>query len=471
MSSVKATLLQLGTGAVLQRLCQLAAIALIARTLGAAGTGAYAMGIAAGATLAVLAGAGIRNLVTREVARAPDAVGPWVRTAVRLRLLLGLLLLVLALPAVLLCTGHPLFWTLCCLQVLPAAFDSKGLLDAARRTRAEVLLESGAAALHLLLVAWWSTADGSLETLAALHLLSRCAYAAGAAASIRRLPAPALAVTPSLRSMLRSAAGVSVAQTASEVVLAADAWLVGLLVGPGPAGLYAVAQRLAGAAGLPSTQVTRLLLPHLHRASLAGDPARTLRTALVATSWGTLPLLAGGLVVAEPLCALFGPGFTAAGPTLGFLLLAMTCQHLGWQGSHALFALDRDAAYARTLALPAILHLGLLPGLVLLLGAAGAGLSAALAQLVYAVAVLGAVHRRQPLHLGGAILPPLGAALLTAAAALWLQNLLPHVAPPLLPVLAGALAAFGCLWLFELRGRWGRIGEGLSTASGFGGSG
>jgi O-antigen/teichoic acid export membrane protein len=84
--TVRHTLLWLGAGVVAQRLLQLVAFVLIGRALGVAGLGVFAQGMATAAVLTVLAGAGVRNLVARAVARSPAAARSLVLCAVRWRL-------------------------------------------------------------------------------------------------------------------------------------------------------------------------------------------------------------------------------------------------------------------------------------------------------------------------------------------------------------------------------------------------
>lgn len=349
--------------------------------------------------------------------------------------------------------------------MLPAAFDLKNLLDASGRSGAEVALETSASLLQFVLVIGWLAAGGhDLTVLAGITLASRCVYAAGALPAIRALPHTGEAV--SLENVFRRSLAVSLGQTAHELMTAGDVWLVAVLFGQATAGLYAVAVRIAAAALLPSAQVARLLLPHLLRATAAGSPARTVATALRATSFATLPMVAGGAVVAEPLCALFGADFVFAAPALRLVLLAACLQHLGWQCSHALFAAGRDAAYAAGLLGPAVLH-------ALLLGtfagggdAASASLAMLGAQIAYLIAGLwlmrGALATSGRLWLG-----PLAVATATGLCAvvpaLWLAG------PVALAVqlTAGACGLLASLWLVELRGRWRRIGDGLAAASGF----
>lgn len=470
--AVRSTFATLLVGVFGQRLLQLISFLCIGRALGAERLGIYAQGTAVAAVLAVLAGAGVRNLLSRAVAHHPEAAASLLLTAVRMRLLLGAMLASAGIAVAFAVTDSPWFWTLCMLQVVPGAFDLKNLFDAAGRTRAEVLLESGTALLQLLLVLVWLSAGGhDLVGLAAIALGGRCAYALLALPAIRRIPtgAPAAALLPGLR----TGVGVAAAEALHGLLMAGDIWFVALAFGDGAAGFYAVATRFAGAALLPSTQLARLLLPHLLHAGANGDPGRTLGTAARATLLVTLPMLAGGAAVAERLCALPGGEFAAAAPALVLALLSGCLQHSGWQQSHALLAAGRDRAYARGLAWPSLLQLVLLGIGALLVGDLG---DPTAAMLCAGIAVTGngcyflggadAVRDLRPgqdLPIGGALRVAFATGVAAVLPALCLdgRGVLP------LQLLAGGLAFAGSIWAVELRGRIGRLGDGLAAASGF----
>ncbi|MBX3462120.1 MAG: hypothetical protein KF830_03040 [Planctomycetes bacterium] len=472
--AVRSNLATLLLGVLGQRLLQLASFLCVGRALGAERLGVYAQGIAVAALLGVLAGAGVRNLLARAIAHHPDATGSLLATAVRARLRAGAVLAGVGAPIAFAVADEPWFWTLCLLQVVPAAFDLKNLFDAAGRTRAEVALESGTALLHLLLVlAWLGSGGRDLVDLAAIGLGSRCAYALLALPAIRALPNRG--ARPAVVRQRRRSAGVAVAQGLHEVVVAGDIWFVALAFGSSAAGFYAVATRFAGAALLPSTQLARLLLPHLLHAGAGGNPGRTLATASRATLLASLPMLAGGAAVAPRLCALPGEAFAAAAPALVLALLGGCLQHGGWQQSHALLAAGRDRAYALGLAGPALLQLALLaaagalgPRLGLDAAAAAmlaAGLAAA-ANGAYFFAGARAVRDLRPdaeVPLGGAVVLTLATGLAAALPAACLDG--PGVLA--LQLLAGGAAFAGGLWWVELRGRLRRLGDGLVRSSGF----
>jgi len=467
--TVRSTLVVLGAGVVLQRLCQLACFVLIGRALGIAGLGTFAEGQALAAVLTVFAGAGVRSLTARTLAGAPTAARDLLLTAVRRRLLTGL---ALALPAGALAfarASDPWFWCWSLLLVLPAAFDMKQLLDTSGRTRREVHIESAVALLQLCGILGWFLHDAHRpDVLAAIVFGCRCLYALGAIGAILALPETGPARTHVPRDLR-----VASAHTVHELLTIGDVWIVALVLGDAAAGLYATGVRFAAAALMPSAQLARLLLPHLLHAGADGDAARTLATALRATLLITLPMLAGGALAAPALAGLNGPAFVAAAPALALLLLAGCLQHLGWQCSHALLAMRRDTAYAHSLGWPAWLQFANLASLSLLLppdpalGATLAAAGAALAQGVYAMTCLGLTRPlwrvRDDLWWN-----PVRLCLLTGVATA--APLCLEAGPLRLPMQLGAGAlAFGYgLWRLELRGRWTRLGDGLATASGYG---
>lgn len=462
-------MLALGVGVVVQRLCQLAAFVLAGRALGVAGLGVLAQGQAMAAMLTVFTAAGVGNVAARALAAAPEHARAVIVASVRRRLVVGA---GLALAVGLFATWgsvRPLFWWLCALQVLPAAFDQKPLLDAAGRTRHEVGLETVVAMLQLFAVLV-ATSIGvtTVEVFAVLPLAGRCLYAVGALRTITRLPRaiPATA-TPAVASVR-----LAIGQLAHELLTIGDIWLVAILLGDATAGLYALGVRFAAAALIPSAQLTRLLLPHLLHAHTDGGAARTLGTALRATLLVTLPMFAGGAAAAESLCRLCGAAFGQAAPVLCLVLLAGCLQHVGWQCSNALLSAFRDRAYAHGFGWPSVAHLLLLltaaqvPWPSAAASAVLAAGIAALAQLAYATGGLAATRVSWRERVRAIWQAPLVATATAAATAAppWFVD-----GPFRLPLqLAAGAFAFGLgLWLVELRGRWRRVGDGLAAASGF----
>ncbi len=460
-------MLALGAGVAVQRSCQLLAFVLVGNALGVTGLGVFAQGQAMAAVLVVLAGAGVRNVTARRLAREPAAARALILGAVRLRLALGSAAVAAVAMVAFPCTAAPWFWILCALQVAPAAFDLKNLLDATGRTRAEVAIETAVAALQLLAVALVCASPApDLTTLAAIALGGRCAYAAGAIAVVAALQRDRGTAAAAPRWSI--AAG----EAAHQLLTAGDVWLVALALGDAAAGYYAFAVRFAAAALVPSAQLARLLLPHLLHAGGGGDGARTLATALRATALATLPMLAGGAALASDLCSVVAARFAAAAPTLQLLLLAGCMQHLGWQCSHALLASHRDRAYAFGLLAPSLLHLAAIVATAALpatapehaaVRAAIAAVSAhgtylAIGLLATSAAWRASAHR---------CVAPVAVAAATGVA-VHVASALPlgRAAGLALQLAAGAAAGAGGVWWVELRRRWRQVGDGLAAASG-----
>ncbi|MGE3172411.1 MAG: lipopolysaccharide biosynthesis protein [Planctomycetota bacterium] len=470
MASVRRVLLSLGLGLFVQRGAQLIALLVLARTLGEAATGVHAQGAAVAALLAMAAAAGMRNPVARALAREPDAARAWLRAAVRLRLERALVLAAATIAVAWAASASPWFWTLWALQSLPAAWDLKYLADAALRTRREVAIENVASASAAVATCAWLALGGTdLTVLAGLHLGCRLLYAGAALHTIAALPGAGAG--PDLAALRREARALSWSQMFGCLCVEGDVWLIARLGGDAVAGLYAVAQRLASAAGMPTVQLTRLLFAHQLHAAQRGDARRTIRVSLRATALVLLPMLAGGAVVAGDLCGLFGAPFRAAAPALAWMLAAVTLQHLGWQGLMALLARGDDRGYTRALWVQSGVQLLGMLALVPAFGAVGAAFAAALSHGAGAGVALwpcrAAVRpldwlRGPTLVAGGTGLAvSLCGAGIAAFAGPWSRS-------ALLPaqLVAGALAALLGIWTVELRRRWRRIGAGLSEASG-----
>ncbi|MCY2957424.1 MAG: polysaccharide biosynthesis C-terminal domain-containing protein [Planctomycetota bacterium] len=464
MTSVHRTLTTLGLGLFAQRAAQLIALLMITRSLGAEFTGKTAQGLALAGLLSVLASAGLRNEVARGLAQSKNSAGLWLRSAVKARLLRCCYLWTIAIALAFAASDTPWFWIVSATACIPNAFDLKQIGDVAARTRSEVVIETSAALLFLLTVLIWLQAGGCEPVmLAGIQLGCRVLYALGSAFTIRKLPAHGTA--PKARELLRKSRRLAPAQVFSELPVAADVCIVGLLAGDSVAGLYTIGSRIAGAAGMPTVQLTRLFFAHQIHAATRGRSARATRVAMRATTLVMLPLLAGGWIAADQLCALFGSEFANAADATRWLLVAITAQHIAWQVHQALLATGRDEAYRRALWLPAMVHtIGLLT-LTKTFGSTGAALATALAQICFLTASLLQLDRaelRPLLWLRG----PLMLAFATGAVTL-LTTAIEGGHALLWQLPMGGMTWCIGIYLLELRNRWSRIGTGLIEASDF----
>lgn len=469
MTAFRRNLAALGLGLIAQRFAQLVALLLIARTLGAEATGRNAQGLALAGMLAIAGTAGLRNEVARGLARHHEAPGGWLRAAICARLLRSTWLLLAVSIAAFAFSATPWFWIVSASACLPAALDLKQLGDVVARTRTEVRLESASSAIYLGCTGLWLASGGTdLTSLAGIQLASRLCYALGAAWAVRKLPDSGTA--PTARELLQRSRSLAPAQVIGELTVGLDVCIIGLLGGDAVSGLYAIASRIAGAAGMPTVQLTRVFFAHQVHAAARGDSVRATRVALRATALVLLPMLAGGIVLASDLCRLFGESFAPAADALCWLLLAITAQHLGWQAHQALLALGRDLAYARVLWLPSLVHAAALLLLTPSFGATGAALATAIAQLSFVSAALTMLGRSTVMPLTWLRGPALLACATGAMAAISASAAGPVQTPLIaiaIPLLAGGTMFGVGIWFLEWRKRWHKIGSGLVEASGF----
>ncbi|MFM1873842.1 MAG: hypothetical protein RL398_3264, partial [Planctomycetota bacterium] len=336
------------------------------------------------------------------------------------------------------------------------------LLDAAARASREVTFELGVAGFHLVAtLALLVVGVRDLATLVAVQLVARLAYAIAASATVRELPG--YRHPPSARAVLRLAALPSFTQTAAATIQNGDVWLVHWFGGEAAAGLYTVAQRLASTATLPGAQLLRLLQPHTDRAAHAGDPSATAARALRTTGYAVVPIAAGGMVVAEPLCRLFGAEFAAGGDALLLMLPAFTALQFAWQLAQILFAHGWVGRWAGAQWLGAVAQAVAIAWLVPRWGATGAAAAALLGNALFLVVARLALGHRLGVSMLRTVAPSLLPAIATAAAAL--------AALPLglvAQLAAGGVAYTATIYALELRSNWRRLGSGLQGASGFG---
>jgi O-antigen/teichoic acid export membrane protein len=466
MKALQRNLAALGIGLLAQRLAQLLALLLVARTLGAEATGRSAQGLALGAMLAVAASAGLRNEVARGLARDHEAPGAWLRSAVGARLLRSAWLLLATCVAAFVWSNTPWFWIVSAAACLPAALDLKQLGDVVARTRGEVRIETASSWFYLAGTGVWIASGGrDVTVLALLYLLSRTCYAVFATRTILALPTGATA--PTARELLRRSRSLAPAQVLGELTIGLDVCLVGLLGGDAVSGLYAIGSRIAGAAGMPTAQLTRIFFAHQVHAAARGDSVRASRVALRATALVLLPMLAGGVVLAPRLCGLFGVQFVAAADALRWLLLAVAAQHCAWQAHQALLAHGRDVAYGRVLWLPSLVHASALALLTPACGATGAAFATALSQLCFlgmALLLLGRATVLPLTWLRGPIALA-GATGIATAALEALSNGNQGAISLALSLSAGGITFAAGIWHLEWRKRWHKIGAGLVEAS------
>lgn len=162
------------------------------------------------------------------------------------------------------------------------------------------------------------------------------------------------------------------------------------------AGLYAAAQTLALVPGILATSLGPLVLSTLTRSWVRGDRegARELGRDLLRAGFWLIP--AAGLVAGasdEIMGLVYGPEFSAAGPVLAILFLAVSTVFFASTCNSILIVTDSMGAVLATSIVPLLVALALFPILIPALARTGAALSSLAAAGVGLALALGLVWR------------------------------------------------------------------------------
>ncbi len=387
----------LGSARALAAALGLAAMLQLAPAAGPAVLGAWSMLLAVQGWALHLSECGLRSVATATGTRTRGGPRSLLPTYLGTRLLLAVLVGGLALAGCArLAPEHlaALALVLSSLIAIALQLDWLALVED-RPVTAGLLLLVRPAAWCLLLAA--SGAPLGLERLAALFALAWALAALASWPLLRAAAAPAATgePAPGPGQMLRMGVPLALVTLSNQGLLAADLFLVGLLLGLETAGAYYLASSLvvaglvlANAANQIATARTGALLRD--PGALAGELRRQLATAsIVGAALGLASAAAGPSLVP----ALFGPDFAEVVPLLLALLPWLALQHPSAVLQGALAGADRGRALlVGNLAMAAALAAALGPAL-----AAGSAVGCALARTVAEAArlvVLGCAARR-----------------------------------------------------------------------------
>ncbi len=169
---------------------------------------------------------------------------------------------------------------------------------------------------------WWLTHGGGLRAVVATYALADAGSAIVIYALIRRrLVVDAEPRTP-IDLTLRATAPLALVMVTQIVYYKIDTYLVGILKGPGAAGLYGAAYRLLDGALIPAAAVASVIVAHTAGVSLARADRDVRRYATIALVL-TLPCIVGGCALSTvALRDLFGMAFTRASGTAIVLLMS-----------------------------------------------------------------------------------------------------------------------------------------------------
>lgn len=230
---------------------------------------------------------------------------------------------------------------------------------------------------------FWLGGVDHATSLTVILLLGATLLAINAALSLTARAAGHRVETPE---DLRRTAGPFWLSSVSSIFLAhADTALVGVMIGPAEAGLYFVANRLAQVLGYFMVSQNVVVAPELSAAHSAGRPDRLGAIVTRATRAMSVPTLAAGLALwalSGPVLGLFGAGFAAAAPVLGWLILAAALNAVTGPADIALNMCGQERAAMRIAAGSLLVSGLLLPVGAAFGGAIGVAIAVAAATLL-----------------------------------------------------------------------------------------
>lgn len=391
---------------------------ILSRFLGPAGYGTYAFAVAWSLLLAVPAMLGITPVVVREMARYriredwPRAHGLvwWSSKAV----LVASLAVVVVSASLFLLVGWPasplLEPTLVGLGLVPlltlvavrqSAMQGLGFVVLARAP--ESLVAPALTIALVLLVASFRTA-GLSATSAVLNQVLAAGIATLAGIYLLRRTAPAgmwhvnRVVEP--RIWLIGALPILLATVVQAVNAQAGTILTASLAGSEEAGVYGVAVRIAGLLPFLLLAAVPALMPAIAELSAKDEPEalqRLLTRAARLVLFGSLPLVLGAAVLAEPILRLFGNDFETGAAALTILCLGQLVSVSTGLAGTTLLMIGEAGLVTWAVAAGAVSNLALTAVLVPEHGAAGAATGAAAAIAVTNLLMAHALWRRRRL--------------------------------------------------------------------------
>jgi O-antigen/teichoic acid export membrane protein len=257
----------------------------------------------------------------------------------------------------------------------------------------------------LLLVLGIAAVLASGRTLAAHDALAlsgaaaACALVASGLILRSALPGAVRAATPETRSRewLAVAAPLLTINLLNLTIQRADVLVVGSLLGPADAGLYAPARRVATIIGFGLVAVNAWAAPMIADLHNRGETRRLqglVRRAAQIVFAATLPLTAGVLLLGRQILSAFGPEFPAAYPALAILAVGQLVNALAGPVGFLMTMTGHERTAVRILGVNAVLNLLLLVVLTPRFGLAGAAAASAAVNVTWNVAMAITVWRR-----------------------------------------------------------------------------
>jgi O-antigen/teichoic acid export membrane protein len=385
------------------RLATFVLVLIVARRLPEAAFGLYNYGIALGFVVAQIADLGLQMVLAREVARQGREARALVRTALRLKG--GLSLLVLLVLLWLTAAYEPVVRL--ALLSLGASMLAQTYLEfvahifrGQQRLLVEAQLLASARLLSALLGVCVLLLGGDLLALAAGNLLSIGLLATLSLNRLRRdgWLGPATGPTAYLP-LLRQALPLGVAILLSIAYTRVAVLLLQARAGELLVASFSAAHRLVEPGQiLPASLLAAVFPAYAH--ALGTDPQRARRlarrTALFLAAAGLAAAICFWLLAPWLIPFLYGPGFAASVPVLRILGLSTMPAFVNYSFTHYLIARGRQGVLGFFTGAMLLVHAVLSWVLIPRLGAVGPALSVVLAECLLLICCLGALRLAAP---------------------------------------------------------------------------
>ncbi len=382
--------LSLSGGEVLSRLVAFFGTAWVARRVGPEGFGAIGFATAVCGYLSIAVLAGFNDVGAREVARRPSEAPTLAAGAMAMRLLLAITAFA-ALAVIVPFLNEPatVKWVvlLTGLSFFSLALDGGWVLKGLERNALVGLSLIVAQCVYVATVLAAVRRPGDVTLVPVARFAGEMLAAGMLGYGILRLGRPHVHLAIGWR-MLKASGFLTLSRLLRALIFSFDVVVITILLGTGPAGYYTAAYSLCYLLLAIAVSTSVSFLPLLTRAHLEGEGPlgdAAGRAIELAAAIGA-PLVVGGMLLAGPLLHLvFGPGYEAGAGALAVLLLSIGCIFLWGTVHNVLLVCDRTGAEMWTIAVAAILNVGLNLLLVGRYGLVGAAGSTALAELLILV--------------------------------------------------------------------------------------
>ncbi len=366
-------------------------VVLASRYLGPENFGFWGFSSALIGYLLIVAGFGLPQIVVREIARMPNDTGRIFGSAMGLRLLLGLILCVAVsgvLPFAELSADRRTTLFLLSLALLVMPFDLAPFFDAHQQSRWDAIFRLAARSISIgfLGLFIWTQRALTLPVVAftsLVFLIFNVGFAWSGAKWLGLILRPRL-MPSEMRQMAKLALPIFWAQAMSEFYIHTNLILLGFFSTDRETGFYAAADRILLAILTLKGILYRLLIPLLSEVAHDHDRLiKRLEIVMPLVAQITVLIAVAAILVADPVLEMvFGTAYSPAIWPFRILAGYIIFTGVGSIFGTTLFATGRQRQYSLSITVGSLINLLLCFALIPLLGAVGAAISSATAEIV-----------------------------------------------------------------------------------------